>query len=349
MRLKNNDIYSRLCIKAVTGNINEDEKKLLDSWLSQSEENKNEFEKFQVIWNKSILSGMPELSEAEVEWLALNTRIRNFENSEKAKVYIYKKSAGNFFFKFRPAISAALFVILFASLWFVWNLEIKKPDFKLESTGNKQHKEINLADGSHVLLNSGSSLQFPRSFNEKERRITLKGEGFFSVAKDGRPFIILTDNAAITVLGTKFNVRSRDGKTQVYVKDGKVNLAQQNLNRAGVVLSKGELSTVVKSGMPAPPADVDPDPQLGWLEGKLVFNHTPLPEIIEEMERFYDVKILLQDNLLKSYSLTGSFKSSDIENVLSMICLALDLNYIKSPEPAGKTSAQNEYTLSLKN
>jgi ferric-dicitrate binding protein FerR (iron transport regulator) len=134
-------------------------------------------------------------------------------------------------------------------------------------------------------------------------------------------------------LGTKFNVRSRDGKTQVYVKDGKVNLAQQNLNRAGVVLSKGELSTVVKNEMPASPVDVDPDPQLGWLEGKLVFNHTPLPEIIEEMERFYDVKILLQDNSLKSYSLTGSFKSSIIENVLSMICLALDLTYIKSPEP----------------
>jgi ferric-dicitrate binding protein FerR (iron transport regulator) len=76
MKLKNNDIYSRLCIKAITGNINEDEKKLLDSWLSQSEENKNEFEKFQVVWNKSKLSGMPELPEAEIEWLELNTRIR---------------------------------------------------------------------------------------------------------------------------------------------------------------------------------------------------------------------------------------------------------------------------------
>jgi transmembrane sensor len=349
MKFRSNNQFESLCIKAITGNITPDEQKILDKFLSESEENKNEFENLQSVWNKSEIIEVPELPDPEIEWLGLNARIRNYENSEKEKVYIYKKSGSGFLFKFRPVISAALFIILFLSIWFVWNLEIKKPDFKLVSTGNKEHKEINLADGSHVLLNCGSSLRFPESFNGNERRIILNGEGFFSVAKDGRPFIILTDNAAVTVLGTKFNVRSRDGKTQVYVKDGKVNLAQQNLNRTGVVLSKGELSTVIKNGMPALPVDVDPDPQLGWMEGKLVFNHTPLPEIIEEMERFYDVQILLRDNSLKSYSLTGSFKSSQIENVLNMICLALDLDYSKAPESAAKPLKQNEYMIKLKN
>ncbi len=344
MKSKIDNRFNKLCVKAVTGNITEDEQRLLNNWLSESAENKNEFERIQAIWIKSDLKDFPTLPDTAEEWNELDARIRNYGSKEKIKTAEHKKlESGITFlsgFKFKPVLSAALVIIFFISIMLLWNLEMGKPDLKLIATENKQHKEINLSDGSHLLLNSGSTVQFPESFDEKERKISLKGEAFFSVAKDKRPFIILTDNAAVTVLGTKFNVRSRDGKTQVYVKDGKVNLAQQNLNEAGVVLSKGELSSVIKNGVPAPPVAADPDPQLGWIEGKLVFNHTPLPEIVEEIERFYDVEIFLQGNRLESHSLTGSFKSSKIDNVLGMICLALDLDY--SRQPASDKQSLNE-------
>ncbi|HVO73235.1 MAG TPA: FecR domain-containing protein [Ignavibacteriaceae bacterium] len=344
MKIKENIQFESLCIKAVTGNIKPDEERILDKYLSASEENRNEFKRIQALWNKSKITVMPELPNPETEWLQLNARIEDYER----KNYSYQKPKHKFLFTFRPALSAALFIIFFLSLWFFWDLEIKKPDYELVSTGNKEHREINLADGSKVLLNSGSILQFPGSFDKKERKITLKGEAFFSVAKDGRPFIIFTDNAAVTVLGTKFNVRARGGKTEVYVKEGKVNLARQNLKKTSVVLSKGELSRIIENEVPAPPVKSDPDPQLGWMAGKLVFDRTPLPEITDELERFYDVRITLSGNSLSSYSLTGSFNSRNIEDVLKMICLALDLEYSKASESGDQSSKRAEYSINLK-
>jgi ferric-dicitrate binding protein FerR (iron transport regulator) len=348
MAMKNNEIFGRLCIKVLTGNINPEESKLLHDWLSLSEENRNEFEKLKSVWEKTGFSGMPESPDIETEWLELNARIRSHENSAGANLYPHEKSGRKFFIAFKPALTAAVLLVLLAAVWLLWNPGTGKPELNSVSTGNSEHKEINFADGSHVLLNSGSSIQFPLKFDEKERNIRLKGEGFFSVAKDGRPFIICTENAAITVLGTKFNVRSRDGKTQVYVKDGRVKLARQNLNSSGVVLLKGELSTVVKNGIPAPPVNADPDMQLGWMEGRLAFNHTPLNEIAREMERFYNVRVVLQDSSLQSYTLTGSFKNSRIEDVLNMVCLALDLDYSQASGSPDQPSGKNEYIIKLK-
>jgi ferric-dicitrate binding protein FerR (iron transport regulator) len=352
MKSKIDKKFSRLCIKAVTGNINEDEKKFLDKWLSESAENKNEFERIRGIWIKSELRDFPKLPDAADEWIELDARIRDYADGKKSKTteYLKIKSRSMFpsGFRFKPLLSAALVIIFFISIMLLWNMEMGKPDLKLIATQNKQHREINLSDGTHLLLNSGSSIRFPESFKE-ERKISLRGEAFFSVAKNKRPFIILTDNATITVLGTKFNVRSRDGKTQVYVKDGKVNLSQQNLDNSGVVLTRGELSSVIKNGIPAPPVKADPDPQLGWMEGKLVFNHTPLAEIIEDIERFYDVEIFLQGSTLNSYSMTGSFKNSKLDNVLNMICLALDLDYSKLPAKEIHSSNEKEqYIIKVK-
>jgi ferric-dicitrate binding protein FerR (iron transport regulator) len=319
-----------LCVKAVTGNINEDEKRFLEKWISESSQNKIEFEKIKSIWTKTALEDFPVLPDPSDSWPGLDERINNISSEKKisASVPVPVRSGG--IFRLRPVLSAALVILFFLSIVFLWKLEMGGPNLKSVITGNKERKQISLSDGSGILLNSGSRIQYPQEFDEQQRKITLHGEAFFSVAKDDRPFIIITGNAEIKVLGTKFNVRSRNGRTRVFVKDGRVNLAQNSGSR-GVVLSKGQLSSVNRDEAPAAPAAADPDLQLGWMEGKIVFNQTPLYEIADELERFYDVKLFLQEKSLESYSLTGSFKNGSIDSVLEMICLALDLDYIRQP------------------
>ena len=68
---------------------------------------------------------------------------------------------------------------------------------------------------------------------------------------------------------------------------------------------------------------------LGWLDGKIVFSNTSLSEIIQELERNYNVNVSLDNDSLSNYNLTGSFDEEKIDTVLSKICLALNLKYIQ--------------------
>ena len=98
---------------------------------------------------------------------------------------------------------------------------------------NKELKEITLSDGTKVKLDAGSSIKFPDKFEDDKREVFLNGEAYFKVTSDLQtPFIVHTNQAEITVLGTKFNVRAWDQthKVAVVVVDGKVSLRPEGVN-----------------------------------------------------------------------------------------------------------------------
>jgi len=145
---------------------------------------------------------------------------------------------------------------------------------------------------------------------------------------DNRSFTVRTENAAVKVLGTKFNVKSRMNKTSVYVKNGVVSV--QNVlgdSTKRVILHKNESSVCVDNQPPLQPVVVDSAMVPGWLENKFVFHKTPLKEIIEELQNSFDKKIILKDDKLGKLTVTGVFEQQDIESILSSICLTLNLNY----------------------
>ncbi len=312
--------YKNLCIKEITGNINEVEKKIFDLWLSESDENRKEFERIKNIWIKTS----PEeilIPDTESEWFALNRKLE--DNSQPVRKYSIAKQ------KLKPAFAGVIAILLlFIGVYVVSNKE-HTSQLKTIATINKEHKETHLPDGSVVLLNGESEIKFLDNFNENTREVDLKGEAFFSVTKDGRPFIVKTENAKTTVLGTKFNVRSYGKRTEVFVKEGKVRVKQNKLLDEAVELTKGQFSSVIKDQAPASPKEVDPY-LLSWIDGKLEFNHTKLTEIVDELERFYGTKIIIENNDgLDNYTLTGSFNHQEIDTLLAMICTALDIDFEK--------------------
>jgi transmembrane sensor len=326
--------FRNLCIKAVTGNINEAEKAVLDKWLAESDEYAKEYEKIKTVWSFSSLEGIPEIPDIEGEWKTLSSRLELDRMDPKVKVStankIYTYIQSLFIPRLKPITAGAFAVLLLIVSILILNKETPIPQVKkIVTTVNKEQKQIHLSDGSSVLLNSGSSIEFLETFSNKLREVHLEGEAFFSINKDGRPFIVTTSNSKTTVLGTEFNIWARDGKTRIIVKEGKVNLTRINTNTKGVNLGKGQLSTVMENKEPTSPEDVNPNYLLGWMEGKLVFNHTPLNEITDELERFYNVKLNLENKNLNIYTLTGLFENTEIDSVLTMICLTLDLDYEK--------------------
>lgn len=161
---------------------------------------------------------------------------------------------------------------------------------------------LTLPDGSTAALNSGTTLAYRRGFSrlpfvDAERRaVTLDGEAFFAVEPGGRPFVVETFNAEVTVLGTRFNVRARrghgDDATRVSVAEGRVRVAGGG---RAVVLGAREASAVTPEA-PAPSAPVPfPEETVGaWRAGGFAVRDLPLEAVLAEVARRWDVRIALQ-------------------------------------------------------
>jgi ferric-dicitrate binding protein FerR (iron transport regulator) len=331
-----NKFFKQLCIKAITDNINESEKELLNKCLAECIENKIEFDKIKSIWTNTAQTETLQIPDIDTGWNDLENKLNLSEGNYPAKDSILDKINNSIkpflTLNWKPAFGIALVVLCIIAGFLIFNKEESNLKFITISTINKEHKQIDLPDGSTAYLNSNSNIKYLEIFDDKVRRIYLQGEAYFSVIKDKRPFIISTDNAMITVIGTKFNVYSRDEKTRIIVKEGRVSVAPSKTNTNGIVLSDGQQSIINKDLNPTSPQKVDPEFLLGWMEGNLVFNQTPLYEIAAELKRQYNIDVRIKEDNLKQYTLTGSFNKIGIDSVLNMICLSLDVEYEKGKE-----------------
>ena len=163
--------YLNLCIKSITGNINKDEDELLKKWLDESDENKSEYNRINKVWNLTSLYGNTELPDTETEWERLTGAIETMNEKKKAR----GKSEGLRDIKFkpvlRPVFGAVLAVLILATVIYIWNKTQYVPSEKIVSTVNNAHKEIRLPDGSKVILNSRSTIQYPETFYGNIREV----------------------------------------------------------------------------------------------------------------------------------------------------------------------------------
>lgn len=327
-----NQEFIELCIKKITGNIDDAGLTKFNKWINESNENKKEYEKLKSLWENTAADELPKLPDIDNEWYSLTERIGLYEFEQKEETLLSKTKTffNSIFTTHLKPVSAFASVVLITIVG-LYLFNNASQDYQLTEviTQNAATEKVVLPDGSTVTLNSGSKLKYSNPFKEDSRLIELEGEAFFSVAKRETPFVIKTENAKVSVLGTEFNVWSREAKTEVIVKSGKVELSSELELPEKVILTENQLSTVFADQPPSKPKSVDSDYLLGWLDAKLVFEKTPLVEIVDELKRHYDISISLEDESLEAYTLTGSFKNENPDSALSMICLALDLTYTK--------------------
>lgn len=154
---------------------------------------------------------------------------------------------------------------------------------------------LRLDDGTVILLNSESVLEYPGRFAGDRREVTLNGEAYFEVAQDGaRPFVVTTQDAGITVLGTSFNVSAytSDRATTTTLVSGSVEV---NAGGNSVSLSPGE-QAVIPSGNPNISVSiVNPNLYISWTTGMFEFENMPLAQICERLSRWYDISFRFED------------------------------------------------------
>ncbi len=182
-----------------------------------------------------------------------------------------------------------------------------------------------LPDGSLVWLNSGSTVSFISSF-EKTRIVQLKGEAFFEVKKNGKPFIVSTETGNVEVHGTSFNVSAFTGENfQTTLLTGIVNVTEK-LTGKEVSIQPGQQAGIYGTDLEV--KNVDTDMFSSWKDGKLIFRNEYLPSVTKRLERWYNVKIdLANDKRLSKISYTGVLEMESFSEVLQLLKVTAPIDY----------------------
>ena len=225
-------------------------------------------------------------------------------------------------------LKVAASIAFLVAVSFFWTQYLGVGGMQEFHTAYGEIKTISLPDGSVVVINGNSSLRYDASWDsERDREVWIEGEGFFDVTHtvDHLKFIVHTEpNMDVQVLGTKFNVKTRRGKTEVMLQEGKVRLDVESAERKeSMTLQPGELATLDDAKLSK--VSIQPVQYASWKEKKLFFNDTPLREIAKILEDTYGTPVVFQTEELGDRKLSGEISSNEAADILNAIQESLDI------------------------
>jgi transmembrane sensor len=199
---------------------------------------------------------------------------------------------------------------------------------KTITTQAGSHLAMNLPDGSLVNLNAQSKLTYHPYWWSFERKLTFDGEGFFEVKK-GKRFTVISGLGKTQVMGTSFNIYSRDEIYSVTCISGSVKVTSKSKNE--VILIPSSKANVSSNGQINLIQDIETLPDISWKDNLFLFTSVPIRKVFSEIERQYGIIIVTR---IDDYTLyTGNFsKNQKVEEILGYICPALGSKFIHKSE-----------------
>lgn len=191
-----------------------------------------------------------------------------------------------------------------------------------------KRSKVMLPDGTQIWLNAGSTLIFPTTFSGKTRKVKLQGEMYAEVAHDPKsPFLVETDQLEIKVYGTCFNLSAyADANPWVVLVEGSVGLRADGGRE--IKLQPNERIVRNKNGT-LDKTKVDANCFVSWKDGYLTYRETPIPEVLRQIERYYNLSFNLDDDVsLQNITCSGKIILSDnLDNVLTALTLISGTRY----------------------
>ena len=186
------------------------------------------------------------------------------------------------------------------------------------------HSSVSLPDGSTVELNAATELSFHPFWWQFDRSVKMEGEAFFDVKK-GSSFSVMSKNGTTTVLGTSFNINSREDGYTVFCKTGKVSVERE---ASKVVITPNESAQLKANGELEKRSDANGSEFIGWVDNLFIFNAKPLREVTKEIELQYDIELNIIGNDVADWKFTGAFnRSDDVKETLEVISNSMGLKF----------------------
>ncbi len=325
----NSTYYTDLITRYFSGEITEEELRLLSDWLKSDPENEETFREYQKTWELIEKQNIHSKVNTDQEWLAMqkkmNVSLSGNNTATKVISLDQNRKRRNFSLQNILKVAAAITILLVSS--FLLYYYISKPG-NIVVTAKAGNMEQVLPDGSVVSLHKGSQITYPSSFSSNTRNVELKGEAYFKVTHDKtKPFIVASGDARVEVLGTQFNVntKSASGNMEVILTTGKVSVYYQGKTQANVVLAPGEKAVVnAENKLISKSFNTDIN-YMGWKTRVLVFDNETLGQVVNTLRNVYQIPITLADSQLSACRVTASFNDQSLESVLQVIKETLDL------------------------
>ncbi len=294
-------------------------------WIEESEEHQQEFNRIKNLWSYSGFLNFDEL-------------VRNDQMQDPKKT----RQGKTISLKILPYAAALIlaFVVGGFSFYFLKD-SLFKPEFAFNEIRVPlgQNTEVILADQTHIWLNSGATLSYPSAFENKVREVRLSGEAYMEVHHDEeRPFHVVTSDLTVNVLGTSFNIEAwkNSGTINVTLVKGKINL-QDNEGKLMAVLSPNENATYSTKEKRLGISKVNTTFYTSWKEGTIVFRNEKLGDISQKLERWFNVKIVFEDESVKELRFTGSIlRNKPIDQIMEILKYTSNVGYsidVKEQEP----------------
>lgn len=283
--------------------------------------------------------------------------LRRMTQNDEAPVFQMQvpegKKTGNRFSRLFRLVAAAVVMAILSFFAIDWYNKPSAESLKVFECAYGERKNLQLPDGSVVILNSGSKMKIRDDYGVSARDIYLEGEAFFDV-KHNRDiaFIVHTPAMDVRAVGTAFNVKAYPGEkvTEASLVRGLVEVTlkkeqnrklilhpnekvqwspqnQENGHVSGANLSDKEKTTNSGSLQSLTKTDGDEIKEIAWIENKLVFADESFEDIAILLERWYGVKIAFADDMIRHYRFTGSFEKEKIETVLAFLKESKNFNY----------------------
>lgn len=360
-----NNRITELYSKKLSGEATVEELQELDSYLQENPDEQYFQEIFSNWWNSNQPGEHLHGKERDVHFNYILQQASS-ENAHQAQAGtaapVLHISRYRFLKRISVAVAAAC--IVFFAAWKFFSVD-KAPQLPAQQENEIIAKrgtksKLLLPDGTQVWLNAESKITYNTAFNGKLREVTLEGEAYFDVVKDpGRPFIVHTSAINIRVLGTAFNVKSypQDSTIEAVLVRGLIEVEKNNQQQTSKILLHPN-EKLVYNKLDDKPAETSRDRQrvtpatvnsirpqsisistlpknivdssrieTSWVYGKLLFEGDTFKELGPKMERWFNVKIILNDSKIANYRFRGVFENENIEEALQALQLIAPFKY----------------------
>jgi transmembrane sensor len=299
-----NHIYT-LITKVISGNAEAKDASQLEKWLAESENNQKNYDKNVKVWQvaetwlapQDIQQDKLKIVNAVNHCLIIGVR----KNKRRSMIYL------------AAAILAFPIAIALSFLFYRSPMSANIDQTVCEISAPAGHlSKCILPDGTEVWVNSGSKIKYDTNgFTEELREVLLDGEAYFEVTKNKkRPFYVRTKLADVKVTGTSFDVKaySCSGSFETVLSEGSIELEFNNKFKSEKMKLKPGERAVWDEDQKKPIVEhVNTRIYSAWRNGEIIFQDATLNDLIEELERIYDVKFKLSDPGLGNYRFRGTF------------------------------------------
>jgi ferric-dicitrate binding protein FerR (iron transport regulator) len=240
----------------------------------------------------------------------------------------------------RASVAAAAAIPVFAGVVLMivygyWPFRWQSEPWQMYSTAAAQHREVTLRDGSVVTLGGDTVLRARVAAHYSRAVILDRGEALYRVKHDTQqPFTVDARNGSIEAIGTVFDVRNYSNRVQVTVTEGVVEVVSSQARdvpmddswfstakkSASVRVEQGQRVSYRKDGSAGAPQATDLMGATDWTRGSITYNGKPLHEIIEDVQRYYPRRIVL-DPAIADLTYTGTFQQKEADAWLRNLSL----------------------------